>query len=57
MGSCLTKVAFEEVKKVVLQELINQCREKLIPEIISQLQMTEIQLDDLSKNQNNNIII
>ena len=60
MGGCLTKVevvAFEEVKKVILQELINECRDKLIPEIIQQLQFTEKKQDELSKEQNNNISI
>ena len=60
MGACLTKVevvALEEVKHVIIEELITICKDKLIPEIIHQLQFTEIQLDNLANEQNKNIII
>ena len=60
MGACFAKmevVALEEVKKIIIEELISTCKDKLIPEIIHQLQFTEVQLDNLANEENKNIIL
>ena len=59
MGQCMAKVevvALEEVKHVIIEELIAICKDRLIPEIIHQLQFTEIQLENLAKDENKNTI-
>ena len=55
MGACLTKVevvALEEVKHVIIEELITICKDRVIPDIIAQLNFTEAQLVYLAKDEN-----
>ena len=55
LTSCFTTlevVAVEEVRKIVLQELIKECKNVIIPEIIQQLQFTELKLDEIAAGNN-----
>ena len=54
-SACFTTmevVAVEEVKRMVLEELVTICKDQIVPEIIHQLQFTEMQLDNLAKDEN-----
>ena len=57
MGGCISSqvevIAVEEVKKIIIEELVSIAREKIIPEVIHQMQFTEVQLDNIAKNEQN----
>ena len=54
MGMCLAKpdevIPIHEFKEVVMEVIVKELREKIIPQIIVELQMTE---DNLKSDDNN----